>query len=397
MIEPLSQRCSLPDLASFPKTRYRYLDAGSQHPLSRGASEAVRRYLSMRMNQPEEQSFAPTRAAVLAQFARLVNVSADELSFIQSTVAGEHMVVQALGMPHCGGHVITDHLHFFGSMPIYQGLQARGMDVTWLPARHGRIDLEDLAAAIRPDTRLVATSLVSTYNGFQHDLKALCDLAHLAGVPVYADIIHAAGCVPLDLAAAGVDFAATSSFKWLMGDFGAGFLYVSKSAWSLLQREQYGYGGTSRLQTHVYPLDPAGDTVADYEFSDDVAGLFSLGTVAHSVIAQLQHSLDYIQNLGVARIQAHAQSLIDVLKQELPALGFPLLTPPESRTPMVTVLAPEAAQRIKPHLDAHRLRISVAANHFRVSVSVFNTMEDIECLLGLLATQAQGATKRRMS
>ena len=56
--------------------------------------------------------------------------------------------------------------------------------------------------AVRPGTKLVALSLVSTINGFEHDLKAVCDIAHAAGAYVFADIIHAAGCVPLDLHAA---------------------------------------------------------------------------------------------------------------------------------------------------------------------------------------------------
>ena len=397
MSELASKIALLPDLDEFPKGRYTYLDAGSQHPVGAGAKRAVEQYLQMRHEEPEVQSFAPTRQAVLEKFARLVNVSASELSYIQSTTAGEHMILQAMGFPHSGGHIITDHLHFFGSMPIYEGLERQGVEVTWLPHKEGRIELDDLKKALRPDTRLIALSSVSTFNGFQHDLKAVCDIAHEADAWVYADIIHAAGCVPLDLSSSGVDFAATSSFKWLMGDFGVGFLYVKDSVKQHLHRSQYGYSAIDQMQTHVYPMDPPGDGVADYAFSQDVAGLFSLGTTNHSVIAQLNYSLDYIQSLGVDRIQAHAQSLINVLKHELPAMGYPLLTPLEAPSPMAAFLMPNAKQDLKPILDEHRVRISISNNHFRVSVSVFNTEEEIAQLLSLVPKSHQGVIKRLRS
>ena len=95
--------------------------------------------------------------------------------------------------------------------------------------RDWRIDPADMERVVDRKTRLVAVSLVSWYNGFQHDLKRVCDLAHAHGAYVYADIVQAAGNTPIDVRASGVDFCACSSFKWLMGDFGLGFLYVREA------------------------------------------------------------------------------------------------------------------------------------------------------------------------
>lgn len=58
------------------------------------------------------------------------------------------------------------------------------------------------------------------------DAKRLSDLAHAHGAYLYADIIQAAGSVPVDVKALGIDFAACSNYKWLQGARGAGFLYV---------------------------------------------------------------------------------------------------------------------------------------------------------------------------
>jgi selenocysteine lyase/cysteine desulfurase len=58
-----------------------------------------------------------------------------------------------------------------------------------------------MEAAVNGKTKLVSVSLVSTTNGFQHDLKRVADIAHAHGAYVYADIIHGAGTVPIDLRA----------------------------------------------------------------------------------------------------------------------------------------------------------------------------------------------------
>lgn len=374
----------LPDKAAFLATDITYLDSGSFHPISLGARAAIGTYLARRTLEPAAQGSGVEEQDVLAKFARLVNADKDEVAFVQSTTTGEQMVLRALGIPESGGHIVTDTLHFFGSFPLYEELARQGMEVTWVRPRDNRIVLEDLQKTIRKGTRLVALSTVSTFNGFQHDLKAVCDLAHANGALVYADSIHAAGCVPLDLHASGVDFAACASYKWLMGDFGLGFIYARKDRQAALRRSNYGYYGIREFKPHVYPLDPPGDSIADYAFADNATGAFALGTHGEIVMAQLDHSLDYLERLGVANIQAHALTLTERLKKELPQLGYPLLTPPETRTPMVTCLLADARRKLGPRLKEAKIRMTVSSNRFRVSVSVFNDHKDIDRLLAVL-------------
>ena len=291
------------------------------------------------------------------------------------------MIVRSLMLPQAGARIVTDTLHFFGSVPLYLELEKAGCEVAWVKHHDGKISLEDMDRAITPGTRLVALSLVSTINGFQHDLKAICDLAHSRGALVYADIIHAAGCIPVDLHASGVDFAACASYKWLMGDFGLGFLYVRKGAREALTRTQYGYYGVSSFTSHVYPFDPPGEDVASYGFADTATGLFALGTYSHTTIALLNASLDYIAGLGVEAIQQHAVSLTTRLKEGLQSQGYTLLTAEDCATPLVACSYQDARARLGPKLKAAGITTTVSAHRFRPSVSVFNTASDIEHFL----------------
>ena len=382
LLAPVS--ASLPFKQGFAATDVTYLDSGSQHPISLGAQAEAQRYLAHRALDPAAASYERNDDGLLQKYARLVNADVDEVTFVQSTTAAEQMFLRALGFPQAGGHIVTDTLHFFGSLPLYAEMQRQGMGVTWVRARDGRIPLEEMKKAIRPGTSLVALSLVSTINGFEHDLKAVCDLAHEAGALVYADIIHAVGCLPVDLHASGVDLAAGASYKWLMGEFGVGFLYVRKDVQPRLKRTNYGYYGMSAFQSHVYPFDPPGDTIVDYAFQENATGQFALGTHSHTGIAILQHSLDYLAQVGVENIQAHAQTMVERLKQELPARGFEVITPAESRAPIVTCALPGAPEVLGQRLSEANVQITVSKNRFRITPSVFNDMGDIETLLGAL-------------
>jgi selenocysteine lyase/cysteine desulfurase len=380
---PASTR--LPDKASFAPTRLAYLDSGTMHPVSLGAKAAVDTYLAERELKPGASGHLDEDGP-RAKFARLINANPDEIAFVQSTTMGEQIILKALGLPAPGAHIVTDTLHFFGSFPLYEGLAKQGSEVSWLRPKDGRIELSDMKRAVRDGTRLVALSLVSTYNGFQHDLKSVCDIAHAKGALVYADIIHAAGCVPVDVKASGVDFAACASYKWLMGDFGLGFLFARKDRQAELKRTQFGYYGIGSFTSHVYPFDPPSPTgaIADYSFRDEAMGHFAYGTYSHMGVAQLAHSLDYLMALGVERIQAHSQLLTDRLKGELPRLGYQLVTPADARTPIVTCVLEGARDKLKGRLDAAGVKIMVAKNRFRVTPSVFNDMGDVDRLLAAL-------------
>jgi selenocysteine lyase/cysteine desulfurase len=242
-----------------------------------------------------------------------------------------------------------------------------------------------MARAITRDTRLVSISHISTTNGFEHDLKAVCELAHAHGAYVYADIVHGAGSTPLDLRAAGVDFAAGSSYQGLMGDFGLGFLYVRREVQEKIARPWWGYhqvGG--RFTTHVFPHDPPGAGVADYGYAAGAEGKFAMGTASWTGVVQLDHTLPWIQRLGVANIQAWRQPMIDAIQTELRRRGYQPMTPLESRTPMVAFVLKDARAKLGDLLARNGVRMTVSANRFRISLSVFNDMNDVDRLLAVL-------------
>lgn len=362
-----------------------YLDAAFTHPVGAFAAEAAARYVEARRRDP--QAVGPRgnpRRGAVERFARLINAAPADVCVVPSTLVGENMLAASLGLG-AGAGVVTDALHYDGALALYGELGKRGAPLTVVAPRANRIELADIRKALTPQTRLIAVSLVSGVTGFQHDLTELCAMAHARGVLVYADIIQAAGATPIDVKASGIDFAACGTYKWLMGDFGAAFLYVRPDRLDRLKRVEVGWRQVTRQASHVLPFEPPGPALGDYALAGGAAGLFEVSTPAWGVLGVASAALDYILARGVADIAAHRQPLIDRLQAALPPLGFQPLTPKDSRGPIVAFAAQDLGKRFGQRLKDRGVRVSVYEHRVRISPSVYNTPDDVDRLIAALS------------
>jgi selenocysteine lyase/cysteine desulfurase len=269
---------------------------------------------------------------------------------------------------------------------MYDQLGKAGMDVVTLPmTKDGRIGMDGLDAALNKKTKLVSVSVVSATNGFEHDLKRVCDAAHAHGALVYADLIQGAGTVPIDLRAAGVDFAASSCYKYLMGDFGIGFLYVRKEMQDRLQRPWWGYFQVGKdVTTHNLPYDAPSPHAVDYRAVPGPEGIFAMGTTSWTGVMQLGYSLPWLLSLGIGNIQAWRQPIMDTIQTELRRRGYQVITPQGSKTQVVAVAMKDAEKKLAERLKKADVQLTLLSNRIRISVSTFNTMNDVDRLLGAL-------------
>jgi selenocysteine lyase/cysteine desulfurase len=375
---------SLPDRVSFTLDGV-YLDAAFTHPVGTFAAEATANYVAARRADP--QAVGPRgnpRRGAVERFARLINAAPADIAVTPSTLVAENLLNAALGIGPSAG-VVTDALHYDGSLALYGELERRGAPLTVVRPRHGRIELADVRAAITRETRLVAVSLVSGVTGFTYDLAELCAVAHERGALVYADIIQAAGAMPIDVKATGVDFAACGTYKWLMGDFGTAFLYVRPDRLERLRRVEVGWRQVTRQDSHVLPFEPPGPALGDYELAGGAAGLFEPSTPAWGALAVARGSLDYVQALGVEAIARHRQPLIDELRDALEGRGFTPLTPRGAGGPVLAFAVRDAAARFDRQLANDRVRISTYQHRIRISPSVYTTRDDLKHLVASLS------------
>ena len=359
------------------------------HPMSRGARAAVEEHLAYKARgiwTPPDAASEQQRT-VKESFARLIHATPEELAYVTSTTAAENLVVAGLGLTHGnadGANIVTDALHFEGSLYLYEELRKRGVNVRVVKPHGWRVEMADLERAIDKKTKLVAISQVSYINGFDHDVKAVCEIAHAHGAYVYADMVQAAGCVPIDVRASNVDFCASASYKWLMGDFGLGFLYIRRDLIEHFPRTQWSFRQFGGLEYHAFPGDAPGEYPMSYAQRKDAAGLFETGTYANAVIAALSYSLPWIEAIGVEKIHAHAKHLTGRLQAELPSLGYTPLTPLDARSSIVTFAVKDHAATAR-KLAQRKIDVSLGESRMRISPSIYNTDADISLLLEALS------------
>ena len=383
----------------FPWLKRRlWLTAADYHPISVRSLSAMERHLRHRAYGEGEQSssFSAEELDTKRLFASLIHAKPSEIAFVQSTTDGENVVIAGLRLGESKGNVVIDDLHYQASKFMYRMLEKEGR-IELRIVRHVEkngcwaVHAPEMERAIDKNTKLVSLALVSNINGFLHDVRRTSEAAHRNGAYLYADIIQAAGAVPIDVAAMGIDFAACGAYKWLMGDFGFGFLYVREDLQErVVRRSRYGvrqYTSPNNTQADSqFTLRPG---AAQYE-----TGSFSYigGTCAHA-------ALEYIHELGVANIRSHAKQLTDRLQKELPRLGYSSLTPPDNDTPIVSFRVPDYQQTAAKLKKAFGGTV-VALRRWeftepngevrivpgmRISPSVYNNDADVDRLLEALA------------
>ena len=360
-----------------------YLNSAAIHPLGTFAVGAIEQTIAFRMRGagPGRADFGAEKQNDLkARFGRLINAKATEIAFVSSTSDGENIVTLGLDLPRRKGNVVIDELHFTSSLYMFKELEKKGVELRIIKHRDWAIDIRDMDKAIDKNTRLVSMAAVSNVNGFMHDIKAVSDIAHARGAYVFADIIQAVGAVPLDMRALGIDFASTGTYKWLMGERGFGFLYVREEhQGTVLPTTRYGHRQVANFNRAQLTWEPLPG-----------AAMYESGNIPTLLAAAVSAGIDYVTNLGVDRIRAHARQLTDRLQQELPPLGYTSLTPASTPTPIVAVALKDTGATAKA-LQSGKVAATVIGNEnrLRLSVSVFNNHDDIDRVVSVLSGKAK--------
>ena len=356
--------------ADFPwASRECYLNTATEHPLNLRTTRAMEEYLHALTHGPDSARDKFENGRLMGEvkdlFARLIGARPGEIGFTPSTQTGENLILEGLDIQASGGNVVTNDLHYGGSLLNYRNRQKAGLDVRIVKHRDYQMDFRDLEQAVDRKTKLIAIALVSNVNGYLHDVKAVSGLAHANGAYLYCDVIQAAGAVPINVKAMGIDFLACSAYKWLMGGR-FGYLYVPEELQGSVLKAKL-FGGRST---------PTG------------ASRYEISTASHLGCVCQRQALDYILSLGVDRIRAHARPLTERLMKELPAAGYPSITPKGSDSPIVSFRVKDVA-RTRAKLKSANVVVTLSGGesggYMRVSVSVFNNEADVNQLIQALS------------
>lgn len=217
---------------------------------------------------------------------------ADHVVFTANVTQALNTAIYGLIQP--GDHVITTDLeHNSVLRPLHLLTLERNVKVDYVPAdRKGRLNYSDFSRLIRPETRALVCTHASNLTGNLVDLKEVSRIAHEHGLLLIADCAQTAGTRPVDMEALGIDVLCFTGHKGMLGPQGTGGLCL-------------------RPGLEIRPLMVGGTGVQTYSLTqpEQLPVLLEAGTLNGPGIAGLGAAIDYVNEIGVDRIQRWEASL----------------------------------------------------------------------------------------
>lgn len=216
----------------------------------------------------------------------------DHVVFTSNVTESLNIAINGLLGP--GDHVIsTDLEHNSVLRPLYRLEAEQGVEVDFVPAnRQGNPDYADFERLLRPNTRAIVCAHASNLTGNVVDLARVSAIARGHGALLIADTAQTAGTRPVDMEALGIDVLCFTGHKGLLGPQGTGGLCI-------------------REGVEIRPFKAGGTGVQTYSRTQPVQlpTRLEAGTLNGHGIAGLSAALDYIDEIGIDRIEAHEAAL----------------------------------------------------------------------------------------
>ncbi len=304
----------------FPLTgRWAYLDHATVSPMpARTAAVMAERVAALQDPSRETGQREAFAEKARLRLGRLMNVPAAQVALL--TNLAEAMAIVANGLPwSVGDEVVIPEQEFSSLVYPWLNLERHGVRVVFVPKSGPVTDLDRIAAAISPRTRVVAVSHVEFQNGFRHDMDALGGLCADKGVLLAVDVTQSLGVLPVDARAWRADVVATHGYKWLMAMHGIAGLYVSEAA---MARIHPTVPGRSSVTGGFESLDFALDWYPD-------ARRYQSGGPNWLGAAAVATSLGLTEDVGIDRASAQAIAVAEAVLDGL--LSLPVTVTSDSR------------------------------------------------------------------
>ncbi len=347
-----------------------YLNTGTLGPCRRDTMEATKKRWEELESLPLKfygkwgaESLAEKTRATAAAF---LGCDVHEMMITASTTAGMNAIAQGLRLKAGDRIITTDQEHGGGILcwNYYQKYCGVAIDTISIPPGENDVELvlNKISDSITKDTRLISISHVTSSTGLRLPVERISALARSKNILCVVDGAQAAGAIRVNLKELGCHAYATSGHKWLMGPKGTGLLYLSEEAKDLIRPIQF---------------EESHNTYND-----------SNGVVNQATILGLGSAIEYIQSVGISRIEAHNLALRSRLYKHLSEIKRLTIMSPVAgplAAPMLACQLPDNLEKTSfSKMLLEKYKLSVRPTHkqwfngIRFSLHIFNTEKEVD-------------------
>ena len=361
-----------------------YLDCAYQGPFPRATVARLQQAIELKCH-PDRLEVAeyfrlPDR--VRGRLASLIGADPSEIALTNSATQGIGIVAAGLGLGAGDEVVIASH-NFPANLFTWLHLRRLGVRVQVIKPAGDHVRVEDVMRALTPRTRVLALDWVSYIGGARIDLAALGDLVHRQGGIFVVDGTQGVGALEMNVRELPVDVLAVAAYKWLLGPYGTGFVYLRSEVQDRLELPVVnwmtveGSEDFDALPTEEFTL-PRAARIFDVPETSNFLNLYAL-----------EASLEFVARVGVRTVTEHCWGLLDHLAEELRRAGYRLsdAAKPEHRSTILGFQADslEATTKLHQRLRANHVGVSLRHGMIRVSPYLYNTEADIHTLVSAVS------------
>ena len=233
--------------------------------------------------------------AARAKVAAAIGATPDEIYFTAGGSESDNMALRGVvnASKKEKKHIITTKIEHHAILHTAEFLETKGVDVTYLNVdEFGKISLEELENAIRPETVLISVMFANNEIGTIQPIAEIAEIAKKHGVLFHTDAVQAVGHVPIDVEKLRVDLLSMSGHK-LGAPKGIGAIYIRKG-------------------TRISPLIFGGAQEKKLRAgTENIAGIVGLGKAAELAVAEMEETTKKLTALRDKLIHGILESIPD--------------------------------------------------------------------------------------
>jgi selenocysteine lyase/cysteine desulfurase len=365
-----------------------YFDTAAHAVMPRVAAAAAESAIEANRypHRVDDATFFDVSDGLRASIATLIGGSAHEVALTSGASTGLQVLAQHLEWRRGDGIVITA-----GDFPlqyaVWKPMEERaGARLTMVPPRDGVPAAEDVIAAITPQTRVVSLSHAMFDTGALLDAAPIAAACRAAGAWFVLDVSQSCGAVSVDVRELGVDAVVGAGYKWLLGPYGTGFLWVKEARLDELLPGPFYWTGQ--------PVDDFASLQFERPEPSRAAKRFDAAQSATHFnlnLAAFRASTDLVVRIGPQTVLRHGLDLLDSLFERLPphcAPASPLDRNARGVFGSFTAGSPDATAALYHRLRAAKFAVSLRQGKIRVAPHLFNSPEQIGMLIDELHRSA---------